>query len=317
MKIFFIHSLLALIFSAGMLIFNFSSLFSKSTEDSDWFMYGLKAYEAQDYVQAMKSFQKADLQADGNAFAEYYIGALHAFGLGVPQNYHEAMKWYLKSAQTGYPIAESEIGSLYANGLGVPQDYQEAMKWYRKADAPGVLSDGRIFKKGVMYQSGPGDPEVKTKIGYLYEKGLGVSQDYQEAVKWYRKAAALGNVVAENNIGNLYIEGHGVPRDYQKAMEWLLKAASQGDTPAETNIGALYTDGRGVHQDYREAMKWFQKAAKKENAKAEYNIGAFYNNGQGVSKDYQKAMKWYEKALKHGFAPAQKSIDDLKQKMIK
>ena len=35
-----------------------------------------------------------------------------------------------------------------------------------------------------------GDPEAQANVGYMYEEGLGVSQQYDVAVGWYEKAAA-------------------------------------------------------------------------------------------------------------------------------
>ena len=46
-----------------------------------------------------------------------------------------------------------------------------------------------------------------------YEKGQGLRQDYQEAVKWYRLAAAHGNELAQLGLGTLYTKGTGVRRD--------------------------------------------------------------------------------------------------------
>ena len=49
------------------------------------------------------------------------------------EDYAEALKWYRKAAEQGYPLAQSNLGGMYANGLGVAQDYTEAVDWYRKA----------------------------------------------------------------------------------------------------------------------------------------------------------------------------------------
>ena len=38
----------------------------------------------------------------------------------------------------------------------------------------------------------------------MYEKGLGVSQDYGQAIKWYRKAAEKGDARAMTNF-RLYV----------------------------------------------------------------------------------------------------------------
>lgn len=70
-----------------------------------------------------------------------------------------------------------------------------------------------------------GDSEAQTNIGYLYEQGLGVTQDYAKAMNWYRKAAAQGNAQAERNIGSLFDKGLGVPQDPSEAAAWYKKAA--------------------------------------------------------------------------------------------
>ena len=38
------------------------------------------------------------------------------------------------------------------------------------------------------------------QIGQMYESGQGVAQDYDEAMKWYRKAADAGNTYAKNQL---------------------------------------------------------------------------------------------------------------------
>ncbi len=43
---------------------------------------------------------------------------------------------------------------------------------------------------------------------------MDISQDYTEAVRWYRKAAEMGLAEAQLNLGGKYYEGQGVPQDY-------------------------------------------------------------------------------------------------------
>ena len=59
-----------------------------------------------------------------------------------------------------------------------------------------------------------------------YASGQGVSQDYQAALKWYRKAAEQGLAQAQGNLGVLYELGHGVPRDVIRAHVWYSVAAA-------------------------------------------------------------------------------------------
>lgn len=65
--------------------------------------------------------------------AQDHLGYLYERGVGVPQNYSEAVAWYRKTAEQGYAIAENNLGTMYASGRGVPLDYEQAAVWYRKA----------------------------------------------------------------------------------------------------------------------------------------------------------------------------------------
>jgi TPR repeat protein len=64
-------------------------------------------------------------------------------------------------------------------------------------------------------------------LGDFYRRGEGVSQDYAEAVNWYRKAAAQGIAAAQNNLGVCYEKGLGVPKNQAEADKWFRKAAEQ------------------------------------------------------------------------------------------
>lgn len=53
-----------------------------------------------------------------------------------------------------------------------------------------------------------GDAKAQTALGRAYADGNGVPQDFQEALRWYRKASSQGNGEAENEIGILYRYGN-------------------------------------------------------------------------------------------------------------
>jgi len=72
-----------------------------------------------------------------------------------------------------------------------------------------------------------------------YFFGDGVPQDFTEAIKWYRKAAQLGNVEAQFNLGGIYQEGVVVPQDSAEATEWYLKAVDQGHEKARYNLEVM------------------------------------------------------------------------------
>ena len=47
---------------------------------------------------------------------------MYAVGEGVSQNDAEAVKWYRKAAENGFPAAQNDLGWMYQNGRGIPQD---------------------------------------------------------------------------------------------------------------------------------------------------------------------------------------------------
>jgi TPR repeat protein len=88
-----------------------------------------------------------------------------------------------------------------------------------------------------------------------------VVQDYAEAVKWYRLAAAQGHAAAQSNLGTMYVNGQGVVQDYAEAVKWYRLAAAQGHAAAQSNLGTMYVNGQGVVQDYVRAHMWFNLGA--------------------------------------------------------
>ena len=94
---------------------------------------GLAAYEAayssRDYSTALSIFQS--LADQGNASAQYRLGAMYANARGVQQDDAEAVRWFRLAADQGHAEAQYYLGLMYANGEGVPQDYAEALRLYR------------------------------------------------------------------------------------------------------------------------------------------------------------------------------------------
>ena len=66
------------------------------------------------------------------------------------------------------------------------------------------------------------------RLGYLYEHGKGVPEDYGEAMKWYLRAADAGNVEAMYAVGLLYEAGKGVNRNLEEAKNWFTRAGQFG-----------------------------------------------------------------------------------------
>ena len=137
--------------------------------------------------------------------------------------------------------------------------------------------------------------------------------NYSEEYQCYLKALEINenNKYAQYNLGVCYYYGRGVTQDYYEAVKWYRKAAEQGDAYAQRNLGGCYYDGQGVTQDYYEAVKWYRKAAEQGNANAMSWMGYIFENGEGVTKDLQEAIRWYKLGAEKGEDFSKKALERL------
>ena len=89
-------------------------------------------------------------------------------------------------------------------------------------------------------------------------QGLSAYQrrDYVTASRILIPLAERGNAAAQTHLGFLFETGRGVPQNYTEAAMWYRRAAEQGDSRAQYSLGLLYDRGQGVPQDIVEASKW-------------------------------------------------------------
>ena len=93
----------------------------------------------------------------------------------------------------------------------------------------------------LINKANTGDASAQNELGICYAKGKGVTEDLNEAIKWYRKAAEQGHAEAQNKVGNYYFDGKGgLPQDYVEAVKWYKKAAEQGEADAQYSLGVRY-----------------------------------------------------------------------------
>ena len=74
------------------------------------------------------------------------------------------------------------------------------------------------------------EPSGQGNFAIMFENGLGVKQDFKEALKWYGKAAEQGKVEAQFKMGVMYLHGRGTKQNCEKAKIWFRNAAEQDIT---------------------------------------------------------------------------------------
>lgn len=93
---------------------------------------------------------RENLQAaeQGNAAAQYNLGAMYYKGQGVRRDDAEVVRWYRQAAEQGLAQAQNNLGVMYAERRGVRQDRALAQEWFGKAcqngDQDGCDNDQRL-----------------------------------------------------------------------------------------------------------------------------------------------------------------------------
>ena len=138
----------------------------------------------------------------------------------------------------------------------------------------GILVPAAAQSAGIdaalLARANAGDPAAQVAVGEEYAQAAAtehdksrMADDYQQELKWYRKAADQNYIGGEMDLAALYRDGGGktVPRDMEQAAVWYRKAADQGDPTAQATLGLLYSMGQGVPHDDVEAYFWLDLAA--------------------------------------------------------
>lgn len=213
----------------------------------------------------------------------------------------------------------------------VPPDYNKAMYWARKAaknrSSAGCLLVGLNYERGTgiiqncneamkwykrAYEIG-GDSDAIFRIGNLYYLGNGVKRDCKLALFYFED---MINLVDDGNtyylMGNIYRYGKdGVPRDEVKAYECYVKAAESGYPQAATELGLLHKQGVGARRDMKKAHDWFKRGALMGCPLAQYGLGTMYYEGHQGKVDLDEALNWFKRSDVGGFELARVMITEV------
>lgn len=148
--------------------------------------------------------------ANGDASAEFNVGARFAEASGVKQDFKQAAHWYQRSAVKGFAQAQYRLGTLYERGLGVRTDAIKAAVWYKAAAAQGNI-------------------KAMHNLAVLKANSNDGAPDYMSAANLFEQAAQYGLADSQFNLAILFENGLGVGKDLKKAYKWLALAARSGD----------------------------------------------------------------------------------------
>jgi len=112
-----------------------------------------------------------------------------------------------------------------ADGAAAADDFRSGLSAYNGGDYTRAFHDW-------LGPAERGDPAAEAGIGFLFHKGLGVTQDDAEAATWFAKAAEQGQAEAQLLLGTLFFYGDGVQQSYVFAFTWCDIAETNGESDA-------------------------------------------------------------------------------------
>lgn len=176
--------------------------------------FGVKKGESDDgYAEAYQLFLKAADNGEEDAY--YYLGTMNYYGQGTPKDIEKSLYWLNKAVEVGSSDAIGIIGRIYFEDESM-QDYAQALALFEKGTEQGNLT-------------------AEFYLGWMYTQGLGVEQDYEQALVWFKKAAHPLHAAGMTGYNQLAID----------AME---------------NIGQIYEKGLLGEVDLKSALPWYEKA---------------------------------------------------------
>lgn len=270
--------------------------------------FGARGLE-QDYGEALRWYEKAGEQGDGNALG--HMGNMYVQGIHVKASNETALRLFKKGVEKGNPVAINGLGYMHMYGMGVDQSFSEAMKLFSQA-------------------AEQGNQEARFNLGAMYITGLGVTKDYAKAIYYFTLAANRGHMLALYNLAMMHLNGFGTPRSCNNALQFIKSVAERGSwglrlqdayklyragevdyalllyseaaelgyEVAQGNVAHIYDEGgsKMTTDSKRKALAAYEISAQQGAVGADLKIGDFYYYGMGTEVNYRKAVTHYRAA---------------------
>ena len=138
----------------------------------------------------------------------YIVGDIIVMRDDVPAQEQLTLRLALQSSESGSRYGHYVLGTLYGDQDGNIADRTLSL-WQQAADQ--------------------GLEAAQMEMGHsLYSNGIGNLDDYPEALRLFRLAAAQGHPNASFCVGLMHELGHGVPANAVEALVWYKRAAAEG-----------------------------------------------------------------------------------------
>lgn len=165
----------------------------------------------------------------------------------------EAMKWYMRSAESGNSDAMYQISMMYRDGNGPKRDDAEHLRWLRMA------AEG-------------GHAQSQLMLGNMHRDGIKVESNDEEAFRWYRAAADNNSLEGIYQVAMMCREGKGTEKNVEESDRWL-KLYSEHSLFRQINILAdSFSHSKNGVYNPDLGMRWYSVNAGHNNPESEYQL---------------------------------------------
>jgi uncharacterized protein len=221
------------------------------------------------------------------------------------------------AAQSGHPSAEIEYARVLAYGQGIERNEAEAIRLLESAYAKSSprKPDAAYYLGRLLVEDQPAralelllEARARGRRGAEYEIGTLLAErgDMAEAERYWREAAADGDLQAQEKLAEMY-RARG---QYDQAEVYGAQAiaqysarADQGDVSAMRRLAQVY-EGILIDPDPEAHWHWVERAAGAGDATSQGMLARAYLEGRDRPMDGPRGQQWAERAIAQGYVAA-------------
>lgn len=145
-----------------------------------------------------------------------------------------------------------------------------------------------------------GNLTAMKELAYFLRYAKGINQDSRESFQWYLRAASFNDVDAILTVAEMYVSEIGTAQNLPKALELYKKIAN---STISEKIDRKFAAKKIAYiyekffSDGAMAIKWLKKSALLGDSDARFKIAEIYRDGKLIESSGEDALKWFTTIL--------------------
>ncbi len=186
-------------------------------------------------------------------------------------------------------------GPVFGETITRAQAKEAWAKADKLLDSAASEDDYRKVLEVIQPLADAGLAEAQNTLGWMYDRGRGLSYDPRLAIAWYTKAALAGEPFSATRLGDIYSRGRlGQPVDMAAARKWYEVGEKKGLPHAGVSLAFQEVKGEGGPVDRAQALQTIYGVSDPSRDKEAQSCLAFLyaTEGEGVPRNPTLALMW-------------------------